>query len=60
MKLRLIDEHKFSRKISDLLIESEDNSNPDKVTNAYNWGLVAAEMVLKGVPVKSVKETFVK
>jgi hypothetical protein len=60
MKLRLIDEHKFARKISDLLIESEDNSKPDKVTNAYNCGLIAAEMVLRGVSVITIKETFTK
>ncbi len=60
MKLRIVDEHKFARKIADLLIESEDNSKPNKVTNAYNWGLIAAQMVLRGVPVTTIKETFTK
>ena len=60
MKLRIVDEHKFARKIADLLIESEDNFKPNKVTNAYNWGLMAAQMVLRGVPVITIKETFTK
>jgi hypothetical protein len=51
-----MNEDKFSRIIADLLIESEDSENPDPQHNAYNWGLVHAEMALRGVPVNVIKK----
>lgn len=39
MKIKVINEDKFSRTIADLLIESEDASNPHPEHNAYNYGL---------------------
>ncbi len=57
MKLRIIDEHKFSRIIADLLRESKNPKNPDTEDNAYNWGLVDAERALLGIPVDIIKET---
>jgi hypothetical protein len=57
MKIKIIDEHKFSRTIADLLIESEDSENPHPEHNAYNYGLIDAERVLLGVSVDAIKET---
>lgn len=55
MRLRVIDEHKFARKIADLLVDSEDNSNPNPENNAYNWGLINAERALRGVSVRTIR-----
>jgi hypothetical protein len=57
MKIKVIDEHKFSRNIADLLIESEDSENPDPKHNAYNWGLIDAQRALQGVLVNVIKES---
>ncbi len=56
MKIKVIDEHKFSRAIADLLIEAEDSRNPHPEHNAYNWGLIDAQRALQGVPVDIIKE----
>ncbi len=56
MKPKLIDEHKFARTIADLLIDSEDATNPHPEHNAYNWGLIDAERALRGVSVDVIKE----
>ena len=56
MKPKLIDEHKFSRVIADLMIDSGDPTNPDPQSNGYNWGLVDAERALRGIPVEVIKE----
>ena len=57
MKIKIIDEHKFSRTIADLLIESEDSENPHPEHNAYNYGLIDAQRALSGVLVNVIKET---
>lgn len=57
MKIKVINEHKFSRTIADLLIESEDASNPHPEHNAYNYGLIDAQRALSGVSVDVIKET---
>jgi len=56
MKLKLINEHKFYLDIAELLIDSEDAMNPDPESNSYNWGLLHAQMVLRGVSVDAIKE----
>ena len=57
MKIKIIDEHKFSRTIADLLVESEDAHNPHPEHNAYNAGLIDAQRALRGVLVNVIKET---
>ena len=57
MKIKVINEHKFSRTIADLLVESEDARNPHPEHNAYNAGLIDAQRVLSGVSVDVIKET---
>lgn len=57
MKIKVINKDKFSRTIADLLIESEDASNPHPEYNAYNYGLIDAERALSGIPVDVIKET---
>jgi hypothetical protein len=57
MKIKVINEDKFSRTIADLLIESEDASNPHPEHNAYNYGLMDAERALRGVSVNVIRET---
>ena len=57
MKIKVIDEHKFSRNIADLLIESEDSENPNPEHNAYNWGLIDAQRALQGVSIDTIRET---
>jgi hypothetical protein len=57
MKIKIIDEHKLSRTIADLLIESEDSENPDPQYNAYNYGLIDAQRVLSGVSVDIIRES---
>ena len=57
MKIKVINEDKFSRTIADLLIESEDSENPNPEYNAYNYGLMDAERALRGVSVGVIKET---
>tara|TARA_R110000822_G_scaffold203135_2_gene340091 strand:+ start:3554 stop:3736 length:183 start_codon:yes stop_codon:yes gene_type:complete len=57
MKIKVINEHKFSRTIADLFIESEDARNPHPEHNAYNCGLIDAERALNGVSVDVIKET---
>ena len=42
--------------IADLLIDPEDPDNPHPEHNAYNWGLLHAQMVLRGVPVGAIKQ----
>ena len=50
----------FAKKIADAMVEPLDAENPDPQDNGYNWGLAAAEMALRGVPVTTIKETFTK
>jgi hypothetical protein len=57
MKIKVINEDKFSRTIADLLIESEDSENPHPEHNAYNYGLMDAERALRGVSVNVIRET---
>jgi hypothetical protein len=57
MKIKVINEHKFSRTIADLLIESKDPENPHPEYNAYNYGLIDAQRALNGVSVDAIKET---
>jgi hypothetical protein len=57
MKIKIIDEHKLSRTIANLFIESEDSENPDPQYNAYNYGLIDAQRALRGVSVDVIKET---
>ena len=56
MKLKLINEHKFNLDITDLMVDPKDPDNPHPEHNAYNWGLLHAQMVLRGVPVDAIKE----
>jgi len=56
MKLKVINEHKFNLDITDLLVDPEDPDNPHPEHNAYNWGLLHAQMVLRGVPVGAIKQ----
>ena len=57
MKIKVINEDKFSRIIADLLIESEDSENPHPEHKAYNYGLMDAERALRGVSVNVIRET---
>jgi hypothetical protein len=56
MRYKLVDIDKFSAGISNLLVESEDSSNPNPEHNAYNWGLAHANLLLSGASVESIKE----
>jgi hypothetical protein len=56
MTLKLVDTYEFSRRIGELMIESEDSANPNVEHNAYNWGLAHADLLLRGVTVESIKE----
>lgn len=53
--MKLINEKKFAETIADLLVESEDPENPNPEHNAYNWGLINAQMVLQGIPLDVIK-----
>jgi hypothetical protein len=56
MKYKLVNTDKFSHEISWLLIDSEDPENPNPENNAYNWGLVHAQMLLNGVTFEAIKK----
>ena len=57
MKIKIIDEHKFSRTIEELLREQKNPKKLDTEDNAYNWGLIDAQRALLGIPVDIIKET---
>ena len=56
MRFKLVDTHKFSKAIGELLVESEDPEDPNLEHNAYNWGLAHADLLLRGVTVESIQE----
>jgi len=56
MKIKIINEDKFAKNITDLLIKAEDPNNPHPEQNAYNWGLIDAQRALQGIPVNIIKE----
>ena len=56
MKTKLMNEKEFAYIIAELLIDPEDPSNQHPEHNAYNWGLLHAQMVLRGVPVGAIKQ----
>jgi hypothetical protein len=58
MRYKLVDTDKFGSKISELLVDSEDPENPNPENNAYNWGLVHAQMLLNGVPMKAIRDAL--
>ena len=51
-----MNEKKFAEAIAELMIESPDPQNPDPQSNGYNWGLVDAERILRGVPIDVIRE----
>ena len=53
----MMNEKKFAEAIAELMIDSLDPENPDPQSNGYNWGLVDAERVLRGVPLDVIKES---
>ena len=58
MRFKLVDTYKFGREISELLVESENSEKPDPENNAYNWGLVHAQMLLNGVPMRAIRDAL--
>ena len=45
----------FDKAIVELMIESPDPKHPNLEHNAYNWGLVHAALLFKGVTIDSIK-----
>ena len=55
-----MNDKKFAEAIAELMIYSGDPENPDPQSNGYNWGLVDAERVLRGIPLDVIKERRAK
>jgi hypothetical protein len=51
-------EQEFAEAVAALMIESPDPENPDPQSNGYNWGLAHAEMILRGVPIETIKASL--
>jgi hypothetical protein len=58
MKYKLVNTDKLSEAINELLVESEDSEHPDPENNAYNWGLIHADMLLRGVPMQAIRDAL--
>ena len=55
-KMKQLTEEQFNLAINELMIESEDPTNPNLEHNAYNWGLAHALLLFSGGDVKAIKE----
>jgi len=53
-----ITEEDFTGLIAELMITPENPENPDPQTNGYNWGLVHAEMAMRGVSLDVIKASL--